>query len=288
MKTDRSLIEFPDMLAKLKSYLLLNEQDLSKLMDISMDDIHGIFSRSKAVTPRALFLLARELNVNEENLLLGEIDFSSLVQHRAGNLQALPERYLIPSEQLSRARGIQVIFEYLSKLHGKTYAKSIFERLQIHSATFENLDGYVSSRIGQDLLNQLINDGFDENHIRSIGTMTLLVNADNIGRILRTKKTPKDLYGTIHEEVISPYYDRAFSYGLETLTDHMCLISATPKEEALSAFDGKPAGGRAVCLYKQGTYISFLANIRSRFARVQELGCVYHGDAKCLYSLTWT
>ncbi|MBI2606614.1 MAG: hypothetical protein HYW49_11110 [Deltaproteobacteria bacterium] len=219
-------------------------------------------------------------------LLNGSIDYRALRAHFFGDYTVLPERYSPEDQRLSRVRGVQVILQYLDVFHGVDYLNRVLRRLQLCGIMFDDLEKYVSPLVGIDILNNLEKDGFCSEQIKDIGKMTFTVSQSDLGKSLSAQKSPKALYEYLHE-ALPPYYDMLFQYKLERLAKYGCTVRVIPRAESQDRFCTHAIGDRALCLYKQGVYASFLANLNGQYAEVSESDCLYKGAAFCRYNISW-
>lgn len=272
--------------ARIQHTIGLSSPHFAELIGMHKKRYDKILNNKASFRIADLEALAEALGLNIGNLINGSIDYGTLGERFCGNLGAIPEKYNSIEQHFSRARGLQVIWQHLELYYDAEYAKQIFSRLQISSEIFRDPKAFVSPLIGVDLLAELCSDGFTGNQIRSIGTTTLLANSKDIGKLLRSCRTPKEIYTFIHE-AFPPYYDRVFLYKLDRLTNDGCTVRVSPQEEAMDTFKNLNFGSRSICLFKQGVYISFLANIKNEFARIVESSCLFAGDKYCSYHISW-
>ncbi len=273
-------------LEKIESVLGLSPQDMASLLSASEEQYKNIKLSRNTPTLTHLRSMSDALELNLSMLLSGQINFETLFEHYHGRTDRLPARYLETHHQLSRARGIQVIDHYLSKVFGTEYSRSIFGRLQLKPTLFTNPDTYVSSLVGLDLLEELKKDGVSEGAFSRIGRFSVEVNSENLGINLKEKQTAKEVYGSLYNEIL-PHYDQAYHYRITQLSDIRCTITATPKVETQEAFKAKAPGSRDLCCFKQGVIKSFLASSQNKYPALRESSCMYKGDSACTYHLSW-
>jgi hypothetical protein len=217
----------------------------------------------------------------------GEVDFKTMARHAHSNRTAIPEHYATREHKLARVRAVQVIYEHVRFHRGEPEARRILRRRQCHPEAFRDAASLISPKIVEDLLKDLRQDGLSDEQLRGVGTMTLNVNQGAIARKLAGRATPRALYEYVHEELLQHHYDRINHYRLLKMTDTGCVVGVSTQDEAKEAFRTDTVGTREMCLFRQGVYSSFLANLIPRFAKVEESQCMYSGASHCIVHLSW-
>ena len=203
------------------------------------------------------------------------------------NLQTLPERYANEKQQLVRAHSIQGILKYVNLLRGKNYADSLVKTLKVPENYFKNSASFVNPLFGDDLLDELQKDHFNDYQMREMGTMTLITNFHTpLGKIFRNMDSPLQIYRDVHEVYVDRFGNMV-NYKILRLSETGCTIEIRPSEEISEAFKTKFVGSRRMCLVLQGIYISLLGSIQKRFAKLVEKECMYQGSSQCIYEISW-
>lgn len=272
---------------RIQSTLDLDDQSYSEYLRLSETTLKKIKRGRTTYSIENIHSLCSRLDLSFDRVLQGEIDFPSLEKQFHGNISTLPERYLNPQHQLGKARAIIGLFDYLDIYYGEDYTRSIRRWLQFRSTALTDPLTPVSPLILIDALKKLEEDGIKDKRVLLTGTHNLIINGNTLfGRILSKKPNPSELYRSIHEELLG-YYDQLFDYRLLRLSPNDCLIEVKMKDQTKDLFSTHVLGGRSVCLYKQGVYISCVGNIQEPLAKIKESECMYKGAPRCVYQLSW-
>lgn len=244
--------------------------------------------RCGSASPNILELksLANALDLDVGRIFSGDLDYEALAREFRGERGVLPARYLVPEQQMARARTIKNVYSFLELTRGADYAWSIFRRLQIVPEAFSQPDGFVSSFIIADVLNELAAEGMSDTDFKNLGSHSYVINLGDVNKRLKLTGSPKRLY-EVMISCMPQHYDRMNTYALQSLSDEKCVVRVLPKDEFVEVFKSKLLGSKDVCLYKQGVTASFQAALGPRFASVHESSCVYHGDEHCDYHIYW-
>ncbi|MBI3542095.1 MAG: hypothetical protein HY075_02310 [Deltaproteobacteria bacterium] len=200
---------------------------------------------------------------------------------------SLPERYADPKQKLVRARSIRAIAQYVRLLRGNAYTESRFRALGTQQAQFAEQDGFASPLFADDLLTSLAHDGFTDFQIRQMGSTTLLTNhRSRLASVLSKPVSPRQLYEDLHEQHLH-HYDQIWTYRLLHIDAKGCIAEARPRESVSELFKTKHVGSRRMCLFREGVYAAVLGHISSRLAKTAETECVFLGDSRCLYHMSW-
>jgi hypothetical protein len=276
-----------DTLFRIQDSIQIDRKSYQEILGISATRFAEIAFQSSDISIYELYSIANALDLDIDLIFSGDIDYKALARRYKGDLKAIPEKYQNPSEKLGRARASQVIYSHLMIYHGERFARAYFRRLQLYPDAFTDSVEFVHPLIAIDLMKNLTREGYEENQIRSIGTMTLAVTPKVHQKALSKTKTPKNLYSYILEEFAPKYYDRMYQYKLDQLSNSKCRVITQTTEFAESVFRGKNIDNRESCLFRQGVFSSFLGVFGKRFARIEEISCIHRGDSKCVIDISW-
>jgi hypothetical protein len=281
-----SLSDNADFERRLSATLLRIRSSLG-LSDSTFLEMLGAKKNQKKYSVKNLESLCRAIDLNIDLLFSGQIDYSVLIKNYRTAALSLPERYSPPEQQLSRARSVYALFQHVQIFHGEDYAKSLLSRLQVHPEFLQDPSALISPLLAADAVEILLSEGFHSNQIFDMGTMTLgITRLTPLGRILQQKSSARELYQSVHEELVDQF-DHVFDYSLLKITQNSCTVVIQPKERTFDLFRTLVFGNKGMCHFKRGVYASLLGNIRKHFAHIHEKECMYEGADRCIYELTW-
>ncbi|MBI3555361.1 MAG: hypothetical protein HY074_03735 [Deltaproteobacteria bacterium] len=231
--------------------------------------------------------LADALDIDLDLIFRDKVDYVALARHFRGDRSVFPEHYSEQSHLFGRAKAAQVIYSHLASYHGESFGRAYFRRFQLHPEAFSNPTDFVSPMIASDLVKGLAKEGYREEHIRSIGTMTYATCPPPLRRKLAAMKDTKTLYLYLYEELVGIQYDRMSDYKIVRLSDRGCTSIVRTREEAQEAFKRKVIDNRESCLYRQGAMSSFSAHTGPSFSTVRETSCIHRGDEVCTLEFRW-
>ena len=273
--------------SRTRDCLGVNHKTFRNMLGMTLTRYTDVVLKKDEFSIQELQNLADTLDFDIDLLFKGKIDYVALAKQFRGDRTVFPERYADESQQFGRARTGTVIFSHLAAYHGESYAREYFRRFQLYPEAFAEPSAFVNPVIHFDLVGGMTKEGYSEEQIRSIGTMTFALSPPELHRKLAWLKAPKTLYSYVYEELLRTQFDRMFDYQLTGFTDTGCKTVVRPRQEAQDAFKRKIVDNRQSCLYRQGVASSFLANISPHFAEIHEESCVHHGDKLCAYEINW-
>lgn len=264
----------------------LKPEDFLKAMTLTEAEYQEILMGRRSYSLVHLLSLANALGLSIDLLLTGTLDVDAAARRYAGERHIFPSRYSKSAQALIRARAMRVAICYLDTHVGRMSTDAILERLQVYRDQFDDTAKFISPLIFFDLLEVLGQSGYTDAHFRMLGTMTLVVEENKIGRLLKSASSPRELYKSVCD-LLMGQYDRLSLYLPQKLTMTDLVLKVLPSEEGKDAFHANVIGNRGSCLYRQGVAMSFLANILPAYAEVHESRCVHVGDSHCLYHVNW-
>lgn len=227
------------------------------------------------------------LGITCENLIDGRVDLSALSKQFRSKNPPLPHIYLDDPIRLSKARSFLGIVSFVQEFYGKDFSRSILRRMQIASTIHIDPNEFVSLNLILDLLKELKREGFSDPELQGTGNMTFTINSPTeLGHALSGAKSTKDLYRSVHEELLR-YFDHIFDYKILNLKNDSCLTEIKPKAEFIHLMKSPVIGSREYCVFKQGVFSSLLAHREGRFAKTHEHECMYLGSNRCVYEVKW-
>lgn len=272
---------------RIQDCLDVNRKTFLEMMCISSERYAQIAFQKSDITILELYSLAKALDLDLDLLYSGKLDFLEIARRFRGDLKAVPERYSDHSKMLGRARAAQLIFTHLTVYRGEAFARSYFKRLQLYPEAFSNPTDFVHPQIAMDLMKNFSKEGYSEDQIRGIGSMTLALTPEPLRKQFLLTKTPKNLYSYLIEEYGPRSYDRMFHNCLDRITNDSCRVIISTTQLAQEVFGNHPIDNRESCLYRQGVFSSFVSIFGQNYAKIQEISCVHRGDEKCILDIVW-
>jgi len=280
-------IQLTQTIFRVRSILRLGTPQFCDYLQISEEEAQDL---GKAVAHLSLFQLdhfCTQIGTSVDHLLSGKIDFSALKNHQKGPDYLMPERYANGDHQFSIARSISGVQVYLSSFYGSSYFNRLMNRLQLSEHLFSNPQEKISSLISTDLLRELEQDSFSEEQIFKMGLNTFITNRNTeLGKIFGECSEPSTTYQKCAES-LSAKFELLNHYRIISLSHFSCVIEASQSTEVLEAFKTRKFGIRYTCVFRQGVLASFPGFIGFPFGQIKERKCVFHGDASCIYEISW-
>jgi hypothetical protein len=283
--TDRSLLETFDRICLA---LGISKTNLLGVLQLSEEQFDKI-ERGHAHFPiESLTHASDTFDVSLRGILSGDIDYGVLARHHGGDDHALPERYSNPEHFLARKRSVMGIMHYIRRLQGQDMVRDILRRVQVKPNHFADPEERMSPYLIKDLFTEAIASGFEQSHLREMGKSALEINKQTrVGAILSRATSPTELYSELHEKIMDRHYDKIFNYRIQSLTKTGIVMETTVNREGHEMLGTPLFGSRGVCLYKQGVYASFLGHIKFQYFNFRERACMYLGDDRCEFELSW-
>ncbi len=272
----------------LQDALDLDASAFSEMLGVSGLRYQELRSGRSEVSVQELYSLAQGLDVNVGQLMEGKVDLKLLRQRLRGGSELLPDAYADKAHHLARSIAPKVIHTHLVAHHGQAFARSLFRKFHVAPELFDSLTDYIGPMIPADIVLHLHQEeGYTDDQIRGVGTMTFPIVPQAVSETLRSLRTPQRLYQYFFDYLVPRSYDRMSTYHVEAMGPTYCRVKVKTSEQAQTAFKRKIVDNRAGCLYRQGVVSSYLAHLTGNFAHIQEYSCLYLGDPHCLFDICW-
>lgn len=230
-----------------------------------------------------LMKVARNLDLNVEMLLNGNIDYDALSEHFAGNAAYVPAKYSVGA--FSRRRTIINILDCLTASLGPEVRYRVLKRFQIKPKILSEPNGYVNIRLVADALDVAAQVLPEKCLAFMLGAHSAASFKESpIGLTLRKLHTVSSIYEYIVYELKS-LYDENHQYTIASLTEDGCVVHSKPSEKLMDALKTRFPGSVSVCQYRVGVAASAPTYIGMPMASVRKTHCIHWNDPYCSFEI---
>jgi len=210
--------------------LSINDKKISDLLNITENNYKSLKDENKAIDALSMANVCRHFNLDFKNLLLGNIDITTLKKHFIeNNYDAMPERYTKFAE--SKSFTLRHILKLASSYNRDT---TVLKKLQISHQKIEREDFNISVHAIADAFYMMKNDFTDSDYLKIAKMNAFYFKDSEFGKELRKSKTVRDMY----ERFLSVEYnlEKNWSYSIVKSCEKEIVINSYPNPELVEAY----------------------------------------------------
>lgn len=283
ISVEKMAADLNSMQERLRATLGIEHSAWASVLRLTTKEYAKVLSGKKPLTVLSLFAISERFSLSIELMMQNRLDYAAVVEHQAGNLAYLPERYTVAA--FSKRRTAVNFLGYIENTYGWRLRSEALRHFQMTEASFSDPDATINVQFLTDLMGFLRKRGLSDKDFFEIGAHSLVTNRKSLlGEALCKKKSPSQVYETMTVELIS-FFERNCSYRLARLTEDSCVLESHSNSDVASALRVKHLGSVDGCLQRAGILASAPGYIGLPRARVFELTCVHRGDSKCRFKV---
>lgn len=286
VKTAISSEELVAMIERLRVTLDIGSEAWSDILRVTPKEYGRIKAGLKPLSATSLVYIIDKFNLSAEALFAGKIDYSAAAAHYHGNIEHIPERFMVAAT--SRRRTALNILDYVEKNAGWQTALLAKRHFQINDAALVNKDGYINIIFMTELLDYFRSKGLNANQLMATGSYNTLMNRETpLGAELSALGTPSAVYETMLVDRIS-YLEKNCDYKILRLNKNSCVLQVKSKRDVADALGLREIGSENAYLYKAGVFSATPSYLGLPFADVKETSCVHKGGSSCRFEVDYS
>ncbi len=280
--------QLANRLERLRKAAGFDQQKLLAILRCTPDEHAQILAGTRNYSIASLQSACDAFLISLDALMENSIDLDTIAAQFQQDARSVPERYLDQQAYLTSARPIVSAVKWIDSLFGPSVSDTLLRRIQVRRCYFESPEKRIHPFLIGDFFSEMYHAGIHASQAFEIGKSSADLDAtSNVGRLLSKASSTKDLYSRLHDGILSTNFDKIFEYQPIRITSSGLKMRASPRSTAYDLLNGTVFGNSTLCLYRQGVYVAFAAHYQPRLPSVTKTSCVYAGDSKCTFHLTW-
>lgn len=272
-----------DFINRLQTTLKVTDEELRDILKVSFNELYEITKGRTDLDIFKLCSLSQTYKFNLDAFFDDKVDFETLRQHKMGNEQYLPEKYIVGA--FSKKRLIHTVLDYVENHYNWRMKENILSYFQMSGAIYTNPDDKINVYFFEDVLKFLLKLGLTHTDIARIGLWSAITTKGTImEQELSKSRSPKELFEKYFQDIIL-FIERNNKYRIINLNETSCEVESHEIPDNLDIFKVKYIGGPLRCLYRSGALGAATTYLGGGIANVVETTCVHRGDSVCTFRI---
>lgn len=271
-------------IARIQSVLNLSDADFAELLEVTEKEFWKLRATWASLSSFQCMKLARNLGITFEAFLTGNIDYLALSKQFNGDVDSLPEKYLVAA--YSKRRTLKYILKFLTDHFGPDFKSMLLRRFQVSEAALLAEDKPINLRLSTDLLTFILDNIGNPDLVREVGRKSYRGLKDGeFGKLALAARNVPELFELAlgHDGLISKFLEKNFVYRIDSMSDDEWRIIAEPvRHEVIEEIGKEHAFARAGCLIREGFMSGLPQYLGLHSLRTRTTKCVSQGDTHML------
>lgn len=218
-------------MSELSENLNISLTDLCDLAEVSTNSKSRIIQDFKKIPLVNLLKLSDSLEVDFDQMINGQLDYTSLKEHYQGNFNYIRDRY--QTYKKSKASTIHNFFTYASSHLPDFYLDKIMKRLQIKKESLQDPNMDVSGLLLMDLFKELAPYSKDKSCFFEIGRSLCRAHIKHVLKTIQNEAfNPKDVFEGFIENIHSRV-EYNMEYKILNSSNKSLIVMANTRNETL-------------------------------------------------------
>lgn len=264
---------------QLRKAIGVNHKTWCDILHLTQPEYIRILNGTDELPAHSLHYVAEWLQLSVEAVIYGRIDHDAVTRHYAGEMDYVPERYLVGA--YSRRGTMKNILKHIGRTHGEHEQQRIIRMLQVTPVALGDVEAPININFAVDVMAALAKRGVGPEYFRELGANSIRATAHlPFAATLAKCGTIPNLYKCYLEQEVRNL-EKNTTYRYISAGPNSFFVEAVQNDDVAEALKNKNYGSAQICEFKTGGLTMMPLYVGMAPIQAKKIKCIHKGDPTC-------